>query len=87
MKRIFKYEIAIDGTEMPENAQIVHFNMQATVGGNVRYTVWAVVNPDAPKVKRKLEVRPTGGNVADADTYLGTCFDGPFVWHLFEVGQ
>lgn len=87
MKKIYKYEIGANGTSMPDGATIVNFNMQKAVGGGSHFVTWALVDPSAPMVKRNLRVRATGESVANTDKYYGTCFDDPFVWHLFETEE
>lgn len=50
--------------------------------------LWAEVPYDVGGEKlesRHLIVVPTGGDLPDPGTYLGTVFDGPFVWHVYEV--
>ena len=46
---------------------------------------WAE-NPDGEPltVTRTFRVIGTGWDVPDG-TYLGTVFDGPYVWHVYEV--
>jgi hypothetical protein len=65
--------------QMPEGASIVRVAMQH------RYpTVWAQVNPDAPKLARRLRVFGTGEPIPDGWHYVGSCDDREFVWHVFE---
>jgi hypothetical protein len=47
--------------------------------------LWAEVPDDAPVITRTFRVIGTGGDVPDPGTYLGTVFDGTFVWHVYEV--
>lgn len=39
--------------------------------------------------ERRFAVRGTGHLLGDLTLpeYLGTCFDGPLVWHVFERGR
>ena len=39
---------------------------------------------DDPLITRTFRVIGTGFDVPDG-TYLGTVFDGPLVWHIYEV--
>lgn len=68
--------------EMPEAAAILHASMQ-----NGTPCIWAIVNPNAPKVDRHFVVKGTGHSLEGVGygSYVGTVFDGPFVWHIFEV--
>lgn len=66
--------------EMPAEARIVHFAHK-----DGRPTFWAIVNQDAPKVQRHFYLAGTGEPLPmEFNTHRGTCFDGPYVWHLFE---
>jgi len=53
------------------------------------WAIWAMVNPNAPKDMCKISVRGTGHDVTDVahDTYIGTVFEGPYVWHVFLKGR
>ena len=70
---------------LPEGAAILHFDIQ---GGEP--TIWALVDPERPTEQRKFEFVGTGHPLlAERDgfpsSYIGTCFSGLFVWHLFEA--
>ena len=63
--------------EMPEGAQILH--VQAL-------TFWALVDTDAPRVPRSFAIFATGETLPPFPVaYLGTFFEWPFVWHVFEL--
>jgi hypothetical protein len=49
--------------------------------------LWAEVPNVLPIVTRTFRVVPTGGDVPPRTHghYVGTVFDGPFVWHVYEV--
>jgi hypothetical protein len=50
--------------------------------------LWAEVPYDVGGEKlepRYFDVIPTGGDLPDPGTYVGTVFDGPYVWHIYEV--
>lgn len=53
------------------------------------WAIWAIVNPEAPKNRYKVSVRGTGRDISDvADhRYIGTVFEGPWVWHVFIDGR
>lgn len=84
MKTIWKYtldRVDLRWLEMPVGAKILHVAMQ-----NGEVTIWAVVLPNAEREKRAFRVVGTGNPFPDADkwAHIGTVFDGPFVWHVFE---
>lgn len=47
--------------------------------------LWAEVPNDGEIVTRTFRVVPTGIAVPGGWTYVGTAFDGPFVWHVYEA--
>ena len=53
-----------------------------------RIYVWGEtpVHAVAPTVTRTFRTIGTGDDVPDVGDYLGTVFDGPYVWHVYEVG-
>ena len=69
----FKYTIA-----MPLGARIVHVGEQGGLP-----TLWAEADPDAKYVDRHFAIFGTGKPVSGE--YVGTCFNGPYVWHIYEV--
>lgn len=86
MSVIWKYRldavrrVAID---MPAGARLVSVQTQDGAG-----CVWALVDPNAPLVKRIVEVAGTGWDLPnDLGEYVGTFQTGPFVWHLFDIGE
>lgn len=51
--------------------------------GEIR--LWAKVCPVAPYCHVDIFVRGTGHDFTGAEwRFIGTVFDGPFVWHIFE---
>lgn len=89
MTKIFKYELVGDtGTqfdiEMPQGARILSFQYQ-----NETPFIWAMIQEDLPKVKRRLGIVGTGWELGDwmITKYVGTAQHGPFVWHLFDLGD
>ncbi len=86
MRKIWKYELrGLTGTvlEMPRDATIVHVGMQ----GNV-ICMWALVDVNAEKERRMFRPFGTGHEIHDdircSYEYVGTVFDGSFVWHIME---
>jgi hypothetical protein len=87
MKKIFKYEIPVEGVEldMPRGARILSCQNQ-----HDNVCLWALVDPDAAKEERHFVVAGTGHPLDDSIVvakYLGTVVvaGGQFVWHVFEV--
>ena len=87
--KVFRYELS--GSEgasyitryisMPHGARVVHFGQQ---GGELM--VWAIVDADTVvEQTRRFQVVGTGHEFPEGANYLGTTFQGPFVWHLFET--
>ena len=81
-RTIWKFTIALTdepSVQMPEGAEVIHFDNQDGTP-----TIWAVVDPDAPLEVRHFSLRGTGHRMNGAGRHIGTAFQGPFVWHLFE---
>ncbi len=74
---------------MPKGAQILSWGHQPHAG----LQVWALVDPDAPKVGRRLFVLGTGhvvdfGDVELPMTFVGTLQSpGGLVFHLWDCGE
>ena len=68
--------------EMPQDARILHVECQ-----QVTPCIWALVDPDAPKVARRFRLLGTGHHAIreDLGCHLGTFQQGPFVWHIFDA--
>jgi hypothetical protein len=87
MKTIFKYPIKIQGEfemELPQDAKILKVDAKQGLP-----CMWAMVNPEAPKTKRKFHIFGTGHALPekiDALDHVGTFIEGHLVWHLFEDG-
>ncbi len=86
MKRVYKYPFPIlDDVRLalPVGARIIKV---ATAGVGAA-NLWAIVDPSI-EAKSMLELRivGTGHDFDDANLrHIDTIFDGPFVWHVFEV--
>ncbi len=84
-RTIWKYHLEITDTQnvmMPEGAEILSAQMQGD-----SLCLWALVNPDAPKQRREIEVLGTGNPAPDAKRrYISTTqmHGGALVWHIFE---
>lgn len=68
--------------EMPEGAEILTVQMQKT-----DLCLWAIVDPEAKKVKRKFNVFGTGHEIDIKGTYIGTfqMHGGDLIFHVFEI--
>lgn len=85
---IWKFPIPIMDTiqiEMPAEAKILCVQVQGDTP-----TLWAIVDPEALKVKRTFYVRGTGHQMygAEKSLYVGTfqILGGSLVFHLFDGG-
>jgi len=89
MSVIYKYEFdlyhvgKIATITMPGGARVLYVGVQRP--GFI--CLWAMVDANAKPVSRTFRVYGTGHPMDEpANHYLGTCMDGPYVWHVFEVG-
>lgn len=86
-RSIWKFPLPMrGGVEMPKGARILSVHMQ-----NGQPQVWALVDPQAPLVKRRLRVYGTGWDVLDdpVGVFLGTYLieGGQYVFHVFDAGE
>jgi len=85
--RMLKYKISSDtsdqvGVLMPARAVIRAVGME-----NHAICAWAETPGGDPlTVTRTFRVIGTGRYLPDG-TYLGTVFQGPYVWHVYEVAS
>lgn len=84
MKRIFKYHVGTNGVSrvrLPIDAKVLSTNVQ---DGKVQ--IWAEVDDEAALEDRHFIVYGTGHEMLDTEhqVYVGTIFDNPFVWHVYE---
>lgn len=83
MKQIWKYEFAVQDDvtlSMPRGAKILTVQDQR---GAV--TMWAEIDPAAPREKRRFRVVGTGESLdPNRLQYLGTAQFGVLVWHVYE---
>lgn len=82
--RVLKYPLGNDArVDIPDGARILHCGMQ-----NETITIWALVDSldEGGACTRAIHVRGTGHQIERPDrlSHIGTVFDGPFVWHVFE---
>ena len=84
MREVWKFPVSPADHQqiaMPAGSQALMFDVQ---DGNP--TLWAIVNPAEPLVPFGFRLAGTGHQLGDeVGRHIGSCFHGPFVWHLFEV--
>ncbi len=82
MTTIWKFEIskgdAVPVVEMPAGAKILSVGIQGS-----KVMAWAMVDPEAATEMVRFRISGTGHLADPAWNFIGTCFDGPFVWHIF----
>jgi len=82
---IYKYNLKVGANEieMPANSSVLTVQAQQN-----KLQLWAIVNPDAPKKKRKFMVIGTGfelpANCTDRN-YISTVQDDIYVFHIFDT--
>lgn len=78
------FKEADEEIEMPCAKRILHIGRDP--GGQM--CIWAMVDPEAPRNKYRVSVRGTGHDASDVahHQFIGTVFDGPYVWHVFIDG-
>lgn len=82
---IWKYPLEITDRQnvmMPEGAQILTAHMQGET-----LCLWALVNSQAPKQRRDIEIIGTGNPAQEANRkYIATTqmSGGALIWHVFE---
>lgn len=85
MRAVFKYEVPIRDVvtiRMPANAKVLHV---ATQHGFP--FLWALVDTDAPIVRRRFRVAGTGHPIEGALTHVGSLLleVDALVFHVFEI--
>lgn len=83
MRTVYKYVISKDSIEgsiwIPGGFKILHFDIQY-----YEPTLWVEVDPEEPEVLFNYAIFGTGWKIDSNYSYIGTCQDHPFVWHLYE---
>lgn len=84
-RAVWKFQL-LDQTsiiEMPTGARVLAVQSQHEMP-----TLWALVDPEAPKERRCFIALGTGREVEseiEGFKYIGTTQIGSLVWHFFEV--
>ena len=89
MEKIYKYPLELvdfQTVELPVGAKVLYTEVQ-----NEQICLWALINPESPKIDRNVRIFGTGHDVPDTITerqYYGTVLmqNGQFVWHIFIEG-
>lgn len=85
-REVWRYKLAVTTSqriEMPSRAQLIHVAEHPL--GDI--SIWAIVDPTAPRVTREFAVAGTGWKiVADEPTYIGSvAMRAGWVFHVFET--
>lgn len=87
MRRIWKYQVThVTDRDMRDRVKIsmpdgrvVHVGMQ-----DRWLCIWVDIDDRMETLERTFTVRGTGYQLGPGEIHLGTVFDGPYVWHVFE---
>ncbi len=89
MRTIFKYTITanepIKKFDLPLGAKVVEVGSQEP--GTLQFWVDSGIDNFLENEIRTFRIYGTGHPIDENDTYVGTAFDPPFVWHLFELPE
>lgn len=80
MKTVYKYKIGNGELQLPSGAKVLTAAIQ-----NGDLCIWAEVDDVAIPEHRTFYIYGTGHIVPENVCYVATVFDGPFVWHVYEV--
>ena len=69
---------------MPKGAKFVRFAMQNNEEGVSMPTLWAIVDPTAEKITRRIRIVGTGHDFDSWLLYIGSCEDRQYIWHALE---
>ncbi len=85
MRTIYKYGFS-RSVELPIDSQVLKVGMQ----NGIMY-MWVLVDPNQKQASyRNFEIIGTGHSFEFdylTHTYIDSLFDGPFVWHIWEVNK
>jgi len=85
MRVIYKYELT-RRIQLPIDSQVLKVGMQ-----NGIMQMWVLVDPNQKETsQRNFEIIGTGHSFEFnylTHTYIDSIFDGPFVWHIWEVNN
>ena len=85
MRVIYKYELT-QTIQLPIDSQVLKVGMQ-----NGIMQMWVLVDPNEKQTsQRNFEIIGTGHSFEFdylTHTYIDSLFDGPFVWHIWEINK
>jgi hypothetical protein len=85
MRVIYKYQLE-KTIQLPIDSQVLKVGMQ-----NGIMQMWVLVDPNEKQTsQRNFEIIGTGHSFEFhylTHTYIDSLFDGPFVWHIWEVNK
>lgn len=71
---------------IPEGGEILSVQDQVNPLARMTFALWALVDPDAKPVQRRLEIAFTGHKLLPAKRkFLATVQKDRLVWHFFEI--
>jgi len=81
MKTIYKYnlEVTVCTIELPIGSKVVCVHEQ-----NLVPTIWVEQETTKLKTDFMFCVVGTGQSIPEDGFYIGTCFIGPNVWHVYQ---
>lgn len=85
-KVVYKYTVPNEigaAIDLPVNSQVVHAGLQR--GDLVLWVEHGQVGENTKRVPRHFDVFGTGHEIPDDSRYVGTFFDGLFVFHVYET--
>lgn len=79
----FPFEADEETISLPAGAEVIHAGRQEGIP-----CVWALCDsdPHLEREERRFAIRGTGHDVPEGARHIASQFEGPFVWHFFEVG-
>lgn len=84
MRTVHKFQIGFPSTTLllHKDAKLVHLAYSTD-----HADVWFEVDTNAMQVLRQLSYIGTGREVPPQAVHLDTIMDGPYVWHLYDLGE
>lgn len=87
MLTVHKYVLDVNSNtvEIPQNAKILHVNIQANTYDPDQICLWAEVDSKSPMRKIQVHAIETGGNVPEDCSYFDTLHldEGKYVLHIY----
>lgn len=84
-RRVYKYGLRMSAhpqrIHIPEGGVVRHVGKQSRDG----LEIWVEVDVSKGVAIREFRIVGTGDGILPHEEWRGTVFDGPFVWHVYEV--